>query len=76
MITSGYVSKIPIINLSNKSKVRLGEIAQSAYTNKVSPKYLDKIIQDIDTILFEELQLSNEIKIEIQHFASNLQSRV
>jgi hypothetical protein len=76
MITSGYVSKIPVIQLNKKTKKELATIAKSAFDEKVSPKDVDRIIQKIDRIIFNELGLSNEIETEILHFTSNLQSRV
>jgi hypothetical protein len=76
MITSGYVSKIPVVELKKSTKQKLELIAKNAYEDKESPKNLAVVIQAIDTILFNELSLSEEIRSEIQHFASNLQSRV
>ncbi len=76
MITSGYVSKIPVIELNKKTKKELATIAKSAFDEKVSPKDIDRIIQKIDRIIFNELGLSNEVETEILHFTSNLQSRV
>lgn len=76
MITSGYVSKIPVIELNKKTKKELAIIAKTAFDEKVSPKDVTRIIQKIDRIIFNELGLSNEIETEILHFTSNLQSRV
>lgn len=76
MITSGYVSKIPVIELNKKTKKELAIIAKKAFDEKVSPKDVTNIIQKIDGIIFNELGLSSEIEAEILHFASNLQSRV
>ena len=76
MITSGYVSKIPVIELNKKAKKELEAIAKTAFDEKVSPKNVSQIIQKIDRIIFNELGLSNEIETEILHFTSNLQSRV
>jgi hypothetical protein len=76
MITSGYVSKIPIIELKESTKKTLSIISNNAYNAKVSPKNLSKIIQEIDALIFEELTLSEAVKKEILHFSSNLQSRV
>lgn len=76
MITSGYVSKIPVIEVNKKTKKELATIAKTAFDEKVSPKDVNGIIQKIDRIIFNELGLSNEIETEILHFTSNLQSRV
>ena len=76
MITSGYVSKIPVIELSEKVKDSLELIAKSAYNEKIAPKEACRFIKKIDEILFKELKLSKETETDILHFASNLQSRV
>ncbi len=76
MITSGYVSKIPVVELRNETKEKLARIAQEAFNHKVSPKNIASIVQSIDELIFDELDLSEEIKTEILHFTSNLQSRV
>ncbi len=76
MITSGYVSKIPVVEIKNETKEKLARIAREAYNQKVSPKNTTSIVQAIDVLIFDELHLSEEIKTEILHFSSNLQSRV
>ncbi len=76
MITSGYVSKIPVIPFSQTTKDKLSLIAQEAYKEKVQPKDSNKYIQKIDNIVFEELDFEQSIIEDIQHFALNLQSRV
>ena len=76
MITSGYVSKIPVIELSENVKATLGVIAKAAFDGKTPPKEACSFVKKIDEILFKELRLSKEIETDIIHFASNLQSRV
>jgi len=76
MITSGYVSKIPVIELSEKVKDSLELIAKAAYDEKIAPKEACRFVKKIDEILFKELKLSKETVTDIIHFASNLQSRV
>jgi hypothetical protein len=76
MITSGYVSKIPVIQLKENTKKELGKIAKFAFLNKFTLKDIRPIIQQIDFLVFGELNLSTEIENEIIHFSSNLQSRV
>lgn len=76
MITSGYVSKIPIIQFSSKIKKELALIAMNAYNEKVQPKDSNKYIENIDSIIFKELNFKQSITDEIRHFALNLQSRV
>lgn len=76
MITSGYVSKIPLLQVSNSAKARLEKLSLQAFNNKVKPKENRQIISEIDDIIFGEMQLSQETKDMIVSFASNLQSRV
>jgi hypothetical protein len=76
MITSGYVSKIPVVPFSISVKEKLAVIAQKAYKEKVLPKDVGPIIQQIDHIVFEELDLGQAVKDEMQHFTGNLPSRV
>jgi len=76
MITSGYVSKIPVIQFSSTIKNILSQIAKNAYDDKVQPKDCNKYINDIDNILFKELNFEQPIIDEIKHFTQNLQSRV
>lgn len=76
MITSGYVSKIPVIQFSSTIRNILSQIAKNAYDDKVQPKDCNKYINDIDNILFKELDFEQPIIDEIKHFTQNLQSRV
>lgn len=76
MITSGYVSKIPVITLSKKVREALEVISKKAYEIKIMPAETYSFVEKVDEILFNELNLSEEIKLDIIHFASNLQSRV
>jgi len=76
MITSGYVSKIPIIELDNVTKNLLEKIAKDAYGKRMSPKENSVTINLIDKIIFEKLGFTEEIEDEIIDFAANLKSRV
>jgi len=76
MITSGYVSKIPVIQFSSKIKNELTVIAMNAYEEQVQPKNCNKYIEDIDNIIFKELNFEQSIIDDVKHFALNLQSRV
>ncbi|GGH11503.1 N-6 DNA methylase [Mucilaginibacter phyllosphaerae] len=76
MVTSGYVAKIPVIDLCKKTKEKLAEIAIKAFKEKVLPKENRPIIDEVDLLIFKELSFSNKTETEITHFAKNLQSRV
>lgn len=76
MITSGYVSKIPVIELKETTKAELGTIAKFAFLNKITSKDIRPIIDQIDFLVFGDLTLTKEIEDDIKMFASHLQSRV
>ncbi len=76
MITSGYVAKIPIIQLNEDSQYKLESIAKYAYNEKISNKEIGNTLKEIDEIIFKELGFTKEIEEEIINFSSNLQTRV
>lgn len=73
MITSWYVSNIPIINLSEYEKKSLWNIAKKVINDSYNK---DKAIEEIDDILFKNLQLWKEICEKIIYFSKNLGSLV
>jgi len=76
MITSGYVSKIPVVSFSQEVKQVLHKLSKDAYNNKLTPKESLLIVNEIDTIVFNELKIPLVVQEEIMNFSSNLQSRV
>lgn len=76
MITSGYVSKIPVLNLSESAKTKLTSLAKMAHSEKVQSKDCTYYISEIDKIVFKESSLTSEIIDKIIDFSNNLQSRV
>jgi hypothetical protein len=76
MITSGYVSKIPVISLGDQAKISLASIAKSAHDNKIAQKDYQPVIDKIDNIIFTELKLPEEVENQIKEFCKNLQSSV
>ena len=72
MVTSGYVSRIPIPDFSRKAKVRLTSIARKAYDAKVDAKNQSDYIDQIDDVVRAELALSNDDARHLRSFASNL----
>ena len=73
MITSWYVSNIPIIDLSEYEKKRLWNIAKNIINGNDSQ---DLAIEEIDDILFKNLQFSKEVYETIIYFSKNLKSLV
>jgi len=76
MITSGYVSKIPLVSLTEDAKHEIAKIAYNAYKQKIAPKDIGNTISSIDEIVFNELNLSKDTRSEIIHFSGNLLLRV
>lgn len=69
MVTSGYVSKIPVLNLSEQVKHELDIIAKMAIRGDLSEK---ESIKMIDNIVFEQSGLSDDCKKNIYIFVNNL----
>jgi hypothetical protein len=72
MITSGYASKIPIVEISNKAKRSISSLARKAYVAKASPESSLEYVRNIDGILFEELAFSYDDQSSIKHFCKDL----
>lgn len=72
MITSGYVSRIPIPSFSENIKNELSQISKEAYEKKVSKNNADIYIDKIDQIIFKYLNISDDGINEIICFTSNL----
>lgn len=69
MITSGYVSRIPIINFTENERNQLEEIAMNVLSGMLSES---RAIQIIDIIVFNASKLSDNSKNKILEFVENL----
>lgn len=76
MITSGYVSRIPILNFSNKAKSRLSEFGFKAYSEKVDSNRSDSFISIIDEIIYEEGGIGQKTKDVVNEFKQDLLKKV
>lgn len=72
MITSGYVSRIPVPPFSNLIKDKLSQISKEAYEKKVKRNETQEYINKIDKIIFDYLNLEEGITNEINYFTHNL----
>lgn len=72
MITSGYVSRIPIPKLSDSIKNRMSAIAKEAYVKQVSAKDAVQYVDKINILLQEELNLSEASSDRLRYFCRNL----
>lgn len=69
MVTSGYVSKIPVLNLSEQVKHELYIISKMTINGELSEK---ESITMIDNIIFEQSGLSDDCQNDIRKFVNNL----
>jgi len=72
MITSGYVSRIPVPPFSNLIKDKLSQISKDAFEKKVKRNETQEYINKIDKIIFDYLNLEEGITNEINYFTHNL----
>ena len=71
MITSGYLSRLPIINFSQDEKKGLEKIGQHVYENKINGNLIGNFISEIDDIVFNAGSISEEKKNIVLNFCKN-----
>ncbi len=76
MITSGYVSKIPIPPFDYKVKTNLQEISKEAYDKKITKAEYPNYIKKIDNIINNYLSIPNSDIEQINSFVTNLYKNV
>jgi len=73
MVTSGYISQIPVPDFDNNIKDELNQITINVINNNITTEIA---INKIDELIFEFLNSSNETIQKIKHFAKNLNHKV
>jgi len=73
MVTSGYISQVPIIPFDKHDKENLGYIARDTIEEKLS---VHEAIKKIDSIIFNKIGLSANLVEKIIDFSKNLNRRV
>lgn len=73
MVTSGYISQLPIIPFNAEEKDRLTTISKKVLNSKMD---IDIAINKINSIVYENLKLDRIIIEKIEDFALNLSKRV
>ena len=73
MVTSGYVSQLPIIPFSNDEKDKLSKISKKVLDNALD---LHIAINQINAIIYNRLQLKKNVVDDIEDFVTNLSKRV
>lgn len=69
MVTSGYVSCLPILDFNENERTTLGNIAQLARDGKIGT---ERAIEDIDKLVFWKIQLSDMVIDDVTYFSKNL----
>ncbi|MGL5353569.1 MAG: N-6 DNA methylase, partial [Clostridium sp.] len=72
MITSGYVSRIPLVNFSNEEKERLGYLAEQSYNEVINGKDILIFMNEIDKIIYSATNISKNTIDTINTFKKNL----
>jgi len=70
MVTSGYVSRIPIPCISSSAKERLEKIAKQQYENKAVDAL--KGVAEIDKVLFDDLGITKSTQDKISTFCGDI----
>ena len=72
MVTSGYVSRIPIVPLDYQAKKELARISKHCYMNGIDKHSVAPKIREIDEIVMHNLELAEESVSIIGGFCDNL----
>ena len=73
MVTSGYISQLPIIPFNDKEKDKLTKISKKVLNSEME---INIAINKINTIVYNNLKLNESIIEKIEDFAINLSKRV
>jgi hypothetical protein len=73
MVTSGYISQIPVIPFSEQEKKQLNDISKNILESKLS---IDSGIEMINSLIYYNLKLRNEVILKLEDFVHNLNKRV
>ncbi len=73
MVTSGYISQIPVIPFSEQQKIQLNDISKNILESKLT---IDSGIEMINSLIYHNLKLRNEVILKLEDFVLNLNKRV
>ena len=73
MVTSGYISQIPIIDFTEEEKSELSRITENVINKMLN---VEKAISEINNIIYLNLNFDASIVEKIADFALNLSKRV
>lgn len=72
MITSGYVSRIPLLSFTKEEKTRLSHLAKKAYKLRKQNSSIETELCHIDNIVNHVAKISNESTDLISNFKKYL----
>ncbi|KMJ60411.1 DNA methyltransferase [Bacillus sp. LL01] len=72
MITSGYVSRIPLINISEQEKTILGDLSKKAYEKAKRKEPYEEISAEINTLVNKIAGITDKTISNIKSFTLNL----
>ena len=72
MITSGYVSRIPLLSFTKEEKTKLSNLAKRAYKLRKQNSSIETELCHIDNIVNHVAKISNESKDLISNFKKYL----
>lgn len=72
MITSGYVSRIPVLSFSKEIKDKLSSLGKNAYLYSKENKDIKLFLKDINRIINKEAKLSDKSILYINEFKKEL----
>lgn len=75
MITSGYVSRIPLLCFNDDEKEYLSKLGEKAYNYSIEKKNIGEILRSIDSIVNKVARISDKSISHIIEFKSNLIKR-
>jgi len=73
MVTSGYISQLPVLNFNYLEKKQLSKIAENVINGQLDT---NEAIIEIDRIVFKSIGIDDLIVQKIKHFALNLSRSV
>lgn len=75
MITSGYVSRIPLLHFDNEAKEKLSYLGCSVYDKVKNEEDINEILNEIDKVVNDTADLSNDTVAYINKFKIDLIKR-
>jgi hypothetical protein len=72
MITSGYVSRIPLISLSSNQKEALGALARVAYSISQAGGSITETMNSIDSVVFDAAGINESTTTMIRQFCGDI----